>query len=210
MLATWQHKFATEDGLYYRNNDANIGKPQYFKDDNDSTGIASLGTIVAGNIGISEQAGNFHKISPDVAAVTNRVHGELPAGSIWQNYELAGVQGIPVNSPTADPDYFLANIFIESNIGLQKYQGKNSSKNKGNKSRGGIVLDHENTYYKGKKYNIGGCQGCHGQAQTKKGFDFNFLLFGVKSAGRNIHPEPADEPHNASIMQKRAFDLSPN
>ena len=209
MLATWQHKYAKEDGLYYRNNDANVGKPQYFKDDNDSTGIARLGTIVAGNIGISEQAGNFHEISPDVAAVTDAVHEALPSNSIWQNYELTGVQGIPVNSPRADPDYFLANIFIESNIGLQKYQGKNSS-NSTNKSKGGIVLDHENTYYKGKKYNVGGCQGCHGQAQSKSGFDFSFLLFGVQSAGKSINPEPADEPHNVSIMQKRAFELSPN
>jgi hypothetical protein len=29
----------------------------------------------------------------------------------------------------------------------------------------------------------GGCQGCHGVAQTQNGFDFSFLFFGANGGG---------------------------
>lgn len=34
----------------------------------------------------------------------------------------------------------------------------------------------QNTVYKNKLYNNGGCKGCHGVAQTAFGTDFSFLL----------------------------------
>ena len=34
----------------------------------------------------------------------------------------------------------------------------------------------DNILYKGKTYNMGGCKGCHGVAQTAFGTDFSFLL----------------------------------
>jgi hypothetical protein len=44
-----------------------------------------------------------------------------------------------------------------------------------------------NTYFQGKPNNMGGCMGCHGNAQVK-GADFSFLVLGQRVQG----PEVAD------------------
>ena len=52
------------------------------------------------------------------------------------------------------------------------------------------VIDYHNN--PGSLTSSGGCQGCHGVAQTQNGFDFSFLFFGV--AGGGFSPETAGLP----------------
>ncbi|RED97891.1 hypothetical protein [Marinoscillum furvescens] len=103
------------------------------------------------------------------------------AASVWQYYQLIGVQGKPINyeDRATDPNYFMANYVIESDSTLTFFHGSF-----------GIPFDEsiQNVVYNGATYNMGGCQGCHGQAQLK-GSDFSFLLdFG---AGKPVdRPDP--------------------
>jgi hypothetical protein len=77
-------------------------------------------------------------ILPGTMNVNNAVHADpaLSASSVWQNYELVGVQFQPINVPSAIPiganpndptgigqPLFLANSVIETNQGLQNFQG---------------------------------------------------------------------------------------
>lgn len=101
------------------------------------------------------------------------------ANSVWQYYQLIGVQGKPINyaERAQDPNYFMANYVIESDSTLTFFHGSF-----------GIPFDEsiQNVVYNGSTFNMGGCQGCHGQAQLG-GTDFSFLLdFG---AGK-----PVDKP----------------
>jgi hypothetical protein len=54
-----------------------------------------------------------------------------------------------------------------------------------------------NTYYAGKTYAMGGCMGCHGNAQVVDGADFSFILAG----GPVQHP---DTPTNADVVAATA------
>lgn len=99
--------------------------------------------------------------------------------SLWQYYQLIGVQGTPIDytNKAQDDNYFMANYVIESDSLLTVFHGSF-----------GVPFDAtiQNVVYKGNSLNMGGCQGCHGQAQIG-GTDFSFLLdFG---AGKPV-PEP--------------------
>ncbi|CUS46491.1 Cytochrome c family protein [hydrothermal vent metagenome] len=111
---------------------------------------------------------------------------------IWQYYKLAGVQAIPTNDETTR-DFYLANIVVESSQpGIQLFRGfppitngvLTNIRNQVN------VIDYHNN--PGSLTSSGGCQGCHGVAQTQNGFDFSFLFFGV--AGGGFSPETAGLP----------------
>jgi hypothetical protein len=54
-----------------------------------------------------------------------------------------------------------------------------------------------NTYFNGKAYSMGGCMGCHGNAQVVAGTDFSFILAG----GRVSHP---DTPSQADVAAATA------
>jgi len=106
---------------------------------------------------------------------------------IWQYYRLAGVQAIPTNDETTR-DFYLANIVVESSQpGIQLFRGfppilngvLTNMRNQAN------VIDYHNS--PASITSSGGCQGCHGVAQTQNGFDFSFLFFGV--AGGGFSPE---------------------
>lgn len=86
------------------------------------------------------------------------------------HYRLIGIQSDPEKDEALISKY-LANYVIESDssLGLFKGSGLDSPRN------GGV-----NTFYKGRKLSISGCQGCHGVAQTKLGTDFSFLLSGFE------------------------------
>ncbi|MEG3152170.1 hypothetical protein U1769_19965 [Sphingomonas sp. ZT3P38] len=108
-------------------------------------------------------------------------------GFVWQYYKLTGVQAIPTNDETTR-DFYLANIVVESSQpGIQLFRGfppitggtLNNLRNQTN------VIDYHNS--PGSLTSSGGCQGCHGVAQTQNGFDFSFLFFGA--AGGGFSPE---------------------
>ena len=91
--------------------------------------------------------------------------------STWLNYDLIGVQAFPIDyytylqDPDQYPSYFLANYVIESDSALTAFHGSF-----------GVPFDASitNVVSNGRSVNMGGCQGCHGQAALA-GSDFSFL-----------------------------------
>jgi hypothetical protein len=74
-------------------------------------------------------------ISAEVNDVNNHVASLMPAGSVWKNYRLKGVQGVPTSYPiengTVALDYYLASIVVESSQpGLQLFAGQVHNPNK--------------------------------------------------------------------------------
>lgn len=87
--------------------------------------------------------------------------------SLLQYYRLIGVQGKPVDysDKDSDPNYFMANYVIESDSALTLFHGSFAEPFNG----------EANVVTNGTTVNMGGCQGCHGQAQLS-GHDFSFIL----------------------------------
>jgi hypothetical protein len=113
---------------------------------------------------------------------------------VWQYYTLTGIQAVPTSNESS-PEFYLANIVVESSQpGIQLFRGFppiNSTTLALTNIRNQVnVIDH----YLGqnKMTSSGGCQGCHGIAQTQDGFDFSFLYFG--SAGGGFNPDVLGVP----------------
>ena len=107
------------------------------------------------------------------------ITGQNPE-SVWQYYQLIGVQGKPLNyaDRAQDDNYFMANYVIESDSLLTFFHGS---------FKVPFADTIQNVVYKGESFNMGGCQGCHGQAQVG-GTDFSFLL---DFAGKPVaEPDP--------------------
>lgn len=198
-------------GLYYIANYDTIAYPGYDADnpptatfsDGNKTYKASLPKagpvansnlnppVYSGSNGIPEgQAGPIRVVQPltiysEVAAVNNQVKQLMDGSSefnnsVWKHYRLKGVQAIPSETQT-DPDYYLANIMVESSQpGIQLFRGSNvfpipndntltNARNQTNI----MVPDYEHST---KSLTMGGCMGCHGIAQSslKQGFSFLF------------------------------------
>ncbi len=113
------------------------------------------------------------------------------ASSKWQYYQLIGVQGIPFDytNRNGNNNYFMANYAIESDLKLTNFHG--SFPDPFNASINNVVFNKN-------AVNMGGCQGCHGQAQGSFGTDFSFLL----DSGNNkpvIIPDPYQTYQQALI-----------
>lgn len=133
---------------------------------------------------------------PATAAVTAAVYSQLPKGSVWRNYRLIGTQFYTgVNARTSEAlynqPYYLANLVIETNNGLQNFHGLPPNVNAGQYySSNGLQASGSrfepalpNVSFFGNAHNMGGCMGCHGVAQLK-GSNFSFVLFdGQNGAG---------------------------
>lgn len=149
-------------------------------------------------------------ILPGTQQVNNQVHKairSLNPSSVWLNYELVGTQfqvididslppnPVNPNDPTGiGQPLYLANLVIETNEGLQHFQGlpgsvsavapfKNANRPPENptlfafeRSASNVVFSPTATRHNLKGYNMGGCMGCHGVAQAK-GYAFSFVLF---------------------------------
>ena len=135
--------------------------------------------------------------------VNKAVHAQLSGDSIWRNYRLIGTQFLPVDneadSMVYNQPYYLANLVVETNDGLQKFQGlppgvfevtTGSPGTRGDLTpyytqkvdvRGTSVIferDYDNVVFNRvlrNPVNMGGCMGCHGVAQLK-GFNFSFVF----------------------------------
>lgn len=102
--------------------------------------------------------------------------------SVWRYYQLIGVQG-PASSKES-PNYDLANIVTETNEILAKFSGSL------NKYNGTIDPRAVNTWRGKERFVIGGCKGCHGNAQIA-GADFSFITADA--------PFPEVDTANASL-----------
>jgi hypothetical protein len=150
-----------------------------------------------------------YPILPGTQQVNNQVHAairEYNPDSVWLNYRLVGTQfqAIDINklpaNPSANPNdptgigqpLYLANLVIETNEGLQHFQGlpplvsaaapfSTASNPPSNHTlafmRGATNMVFSPTGQPTRLvgYNMGGCMGCHGVAQTK-GYSFSFVL----------------------------------
>ncbi|MEA2563772.1 MAG: hypothetical protein QOH06_5276 [Acidobacteriota bacterium] len=148
-----------------------------------------------------------YPILPGTQQVNNQVHAAIKAvnpSSVWLNYELVGtqfqaidIQSLPPNpSNPNDPTgigqpLYLANLVIETNEGLQHFQGlpplvapvapfnKAVAKNGTlafNRATSNVAFSPTGNPSAIKGFNMGGCMGCHGVAQNK-GYSFSFVLF---------------------------------
>jgi hypothetical protein len=126
---------------------------------------------------------------------------------VWQYYRLAGVQAVPTSNETSN-DFYLANNVVESSQpGIQLFRGFPSIETVNGpltnvRNQVNIIDRYQGTNY----YSGGGCQGCHGVAQTQSGFGFSFLFGGAKGVG--FSPEAAGlatAQSSAVRLQQRRF-----
>jgi hypothetical protein len=149
--------------------------------------------------------------------VNAAVYSQLPANSVWRNYRLIGTQFYAnVNNPPAmnaatsllyNQPYYLANLVVETNSGLQNFQGLPPKITPIAHYGTGFtptttayVPTLPNVSWNGNADVMGGCMGCHGVAQLL-GSNFSFVLLdGQKGAGIDtatqvtIPPAPPPPP----------------
>ena len=120
-------------------------------------------------------------IQSQVAATNTAVHAAFMtqnSSTVWQYYQLVGVQGAPMSEPPANAPadvlsyFYLANIMVETNQTLQNFVGGAPT--------GVIAVPHlTNVYLKGASgspFIMGGCQGCHGFQGQDAGGDMSVLV----------------------------------
>ncbi len=143
------------------------------------------------------------------------------ANSVWLNYHLVGTQFQAVNvnvsksdilKPNFNPNdptnigqpIFLSNLAIESNTGLQHFRGQPPqitpiANYKSKIPTTSLTFAHDNnnmaSSHAGRStgYNMGGCMGCHGVAQSK-GYAFSFVLLGGYLGAATDTQEHFDQP----------------
>jgi hypothetical protein len=144
--------------------------------------------------------------------------GGAPTDSVWCNYRLIGTQYVATQTPSPQPTlldtltpqsanieapansgqpYYLANLVVESNAGLQQFQGLPPSGDPSvitviqqfathnfsgtfPKPAQGFNHTADNLAWRTQKgpnnqFVMGGCMGCHGVAQLS-GYSFSFVL----------------------------------
>jgi hypothetical protein len=138
------------------------------------------------------------KVNAQALAAMKGIPG-FGKGFVWQYYKLTGVQAIPTNDETTR-DFYLANIVVESSQpGIQLFRGfppitGNTLNNLRNQVN---VIDSHNS--PASLTSSGGCQGCHGVAQTRNGFDFSFLFFGAGGGGFSPETVGLTSPDVAAV-----------
>jgi hypothetical protein len=145
-----------------------------------------------------------HRIPDAVIAVNAAAHQAIQSynaangirNSPWLYYKLVNVQYQPYDKPAGvtytgargGPDpatYYQANEVVESDYNLQVFSGQFSpfplitDYASPNPTPG---LPFKNVIYQGQAANMGGCMGCHGNAQVTAGSDFSFLIARAGSA----------------------------
>jgi hypothetical protein len=138
----------------------------------------------------------YFAIPPDVIAANVKAHQALAAAGVsgpWQYYKLVNVQWRPFNAAQIDPSagpnapnnhatFSMANIVVETNSTLQAFQGAliangpdagvETSFNNAGGTFNNVHIVGPGQY---QAFNMGGCMGCHGNAQVA-GTDFSFIL----------------------------------
>jgi hypothetical protein len=161
-----------------------------------------------------------HSISPTVIAVNQQAQAAIAAynsAAVWQYYKLVSVQYAPYDKPPGityqgapggpDPStYYQANEVVESNYNLQVFSGQfqpTLAPPYQNVNISNLITDYtptgtpfKNVYTGGNGFNMGGCMGCHGNAQVA-GSGFSFIFFG----GPVVAPETVGTPNTAKFRR---------
>ncbi|WP_437975336.1 hypothetical protein WMF11_46380 [Sorangium sp. So ce295] len=137
--------------------------------------------------------------------------------SVLRYYKLVNVQHVPATKEAmaeytggggVEPaTYYMANMVLETSQVLQHFSGGfagNPDPNSSNDPADGTITDYAyggdtpqvgpNLSVNGTNYLMGGCMGCHGQAQ-KEGGGFSFALDGI-AKGFSAKPEYPRGPGN--------------
>ena len=168
----------------------------YFKDNPNDPGLTDFHVTGGGAICVNQR---YEPIPPDVIAVNNAAHQAITSyntangvvNSPWLYYKLVSVQALPFDVSAKSPTdplhspavFYQANIVVETNYTLQQFQGRISTSAAGQgapTSLGGLpppnVVTPAPTPPSVVGVNMGGCMGCHGNAQVTGGTDFSFIL----------------------------------
>lgn len=202
VFATWEHESvaAEPSGYYYANYFAfpgPLGVEGNYPFTTDLTPFPNFARAAGGAIPVVRE---FDYPLASTRAVTKAVHDQLPRGSIWRNYRLVGTQFLPVGSEREstrfNQPYYLANLVVETNDGLQKFQGLPPGvivtpyyTAKVDVEGTSVVFERDDANVVFNRelrnpVNMGGCMGCHGVAQIK-GYNFSFV-FADGQAGSDI------------------------
>jgi hypothetical protein len=157
------------------------------------------GVPTAGNICVAQR---YHNIPPPIIAVNASAHAAIAQytsankvpNSPWAYYKLVNVQAQPfdksqiVSDPTSKYNvatYYQANGVVETDYTLQNFSGGQpvyGAPSDYNRSTTPPQLGIKNVYLfppkvtTAQSFNMGGCMGCHGVAQSIQGTDFSFIL----------------------------------
>jgi hypothetical protein len=186
----------------------------YFKDNPGLAGLTGGGAICVNQ--------RYDPIQPDVIAVNLAAHVAITSYSVangiespWLYYKLVSVQASPFDVSAISPSdpihgrgvFFQANIVVETNYTLQQFKGRiaNSGAPTSVPSPPPNPLPPPNVFTPASNppsvvgVDMGGCMGCHGNAQVTQGTDFSFIL-----AGNTTVPYP-DTPSalgNAAVRTR--------
>jgi hypothetical protein len=135
--------------------------------------------------------------------------------SPWLYYKLVSVQASPFDVSTISPTdpihgpgaFFQANIVVETDYTLQRFQG--TVARSGPPTALGMPPPNVFTPVANPPpavvgVNMGGCMGCHGNAQVS-GTDFSFILAGVPygdSGGATPLPETPSALGDAAVRDR--------
>ena len=125
---------------------------------------------------------------------------KLPA-SPWSHYKLVNVQAYPFDKseigsdPAKRATFYTSNIVVETDYTLQHHSGGPETKTGGAPSdlpdnfppqiapagqpaattyQNAYILNADGSFK--KRYNMGGCTGCHGEAQVLAGTDYSYIM----------------------------------
>lgn len=241
IYATWEHESTDVKGAYVYAN--------YYQNPGDGPVPTGYYPAYPDSLPVERARDRL----PSTDATNDRYHDLIekanPA-SPWSHYNLTGVQFLPVQcydvngkQPCAadgfdvidppDPTnigqpFYLANLVVETNWGLQNFQGvppnfvpaDDPSKEVGLTK--GFMTSFDSKPYdfytpndnptfdrsmgntgnqrrnRGRVFNMGGCMGCHGVAQAK-GTDFSFVLL---NGQKGADVEPANNPYQGFRLYK--------
>lgn len=186
------------------------GKQLYLRE------IAKGGTPAGGPICINQR---YEPIAADVIQVNQAAHQAIQSysqaknikNSPWQYYKLVSVQAQPFDTTQlskTDPShsaavYYQANIMVETDYTLQQFRGRIAANGAPTSFQAAGAPPPPNVFAQSAGsaavhgVNMGGCMGCHGNAQVA-GFDFSFILKG----GNVRAPETAGAESAAAASQR--------
>lgn len=190
----------------------------YYAEIPDNTGLPAGGNICTNQ--------RNHSIPPPIINVNAEAHAAIAEyneengleDSPWLYYKLVNVQPEPFDISEINADnssdrnaatFYTNNIMVETDYSLQLFSGRLTSGgppsdlpanfenfNQSTTSQNVLVFDGNELT---ETYNMGGCMGCHGNAQLI-GTDFSFILAG----GR------VDEPEAPNITEAGTSNGFPN
>ncbi|SHJ41317.1 hypothetical protein SAMN04488028_10130 [Reichenbachiella agariperforans] len=162
----------------------------------------------------------YHDIPETIIAANTSAHQAIASydaangisNSPWRHYKLVNIQYQPFDTTAIDTankpaaTYYQANIVVETNYTLQKFGGRQiaNGNEAGQTSNYGpdgqpfynVHLPAGTQY---TQFNMGGCMGCHGNAQVA-GADFSFILRG----GPVLEPDvPEIDAENLAALKAK-------